>query len=478
MASHPAQGAWSRERVEQTAKLICDPPRIGQMLEQTAGADEAAVRDVLYRASRMEGLTPREAATLIQVTDPNLRHLVLDAARKVHETSYGHRIYLLAPVCPTNRCVDDCLYCPLRRGNARLKRTHATARDIQREIVTLLDEGHKHFLLVFGNDRSGMAYARDMIWSAYGARSGTRQAHRVDVNLDPTPGDDLRQLQDAAPLGTYHVFQETYQPDQYAVLHPSGPKSDYAWRLTCHNRAVEAGLADVGLGVLLGAGDWRFDVVAVLAHAEYLKAEYGHGPVAITYPRMLAAPGAPASQDPHRQVSDEDFVYVVAVTRLALPYTHVILCTPALRETRLELYQAGISTVSVGSTSYPGVYTADGDPGAGGQLRIGRPRALEELVYRMCDAGVIPSFCTACYTQRRRALVREQMSPQDRIAEHCTPNALLTLKEYLMDYASPETRTVGERLIQRKLAKLPEKIRAVTLELMEEAEAGFRGQLL
>lgn len=478
MASHPAQASWSRERVEQTAKLICDPSRIGQMLEQSAGADEAVVRDLLYRASSMNGLTPEEAAALIQITDPNLRQAVLDAARKVHEASYGHRIYLMAPVCPTNRCVDDCLYCPMRRGNARLKRTHATTRDIQREIIPLLDEGHKHFLLVFGNDRSGMAYVRDMVWSSFGARSGTRRVHRLDVNLDPTPGEDLRQLQDVAPLGTYHVFQETYQPDQYAVLHPSGPKSDYAWRLTCHNRAVEAGLFDVGLGVLLGAGDWRFDVVAALAHAEHLKSEYGYGPVSITYPRMLAAAGAPASQEPHRQVSDEDFLYVVSVTRLALPYTHVTLCTPALRETRLQLYHQGVSTVSVGSASYPGVYTADGDPAAGGQLRIGRPRALEELVYRMCDAGVVPSFCAACYGNRDRALVREDMTPQERVARHCTPNALITLKEYLMDHASPETRTVGERLIQRELARLPEKIRAATLELMEEAEAGFRGQLL
>ena len=473
-----ASAGWSRERVEVTARRICDPALIGDWLAAGAGADKQAVRDLLQRAKAMKGLSPAEAAVLIQVDDPGLREEITSAARKVHETSYGRRIGVFAPVCPTNRCVDDCLYCPLRRGNARLRRTKATTRDIQREIVGLLDEGHRHVLLVFGNDRSGIHYVRDMIWSTYGARSGMRQIQRVDLNMDPVPGDDLRQITDAAALGTYHVFQETYDPRTYAKLHPSGPKSDYAWRLTCHDRAIEIGLEDVGLGVLLGAHDYRFDVTALVAHTGHLEDTYGQLPVAITYPRMIAAPNAPASQETARQFSDEDFKFVVAVTRLALPYTHITLSTPATREVRIELYTIGVSAVSVGSQSYPGVYTADGDPEAAGALRIGRPRALEELVYRMCEAGFLPNFCVGCYVKRRRAAIRAEDSPLERIRERCAPNALLCLKDYLMDYASSETQNIGGRLIQQELAKLPEKLRGTILELMEEAEAGIRGQLL
>ncbi|MCE5218314.1 [FeFe] hydrogenase H-cluster radical SAM maturase HydG [bacterium] len=471
-------GTWSRERIEQTAHRIFDPAATEGMLEKGATAEAQEVRDLLHQARSMGGLSPAQAAVVIQVTDPALREEIKATARLLHEKAYSRRINLLAPVCPTNRCVDDCLYCPLRRANSRLKRSAHGTRDLQREVVALLDEGHKHVMLVFGNDRSGLPYVRDMVWSTYGARSGMRQIQRVDLNLDPVPGDDLRQMKDAAPLGTYHVFQETYHPASYATLHPSGPKSDYTWRLTCHDRARESGLDDVGLGVLLGAHDFSFDVVAMLQHFCHLEEAYGFGPVSVTYPRMIPTPTAPASLEPERQVSDEDFQHVVAVTRLALPYTQIALCTPATREVRLELYRLGISTVSVGSQSYPGVYTGDGEPESAGTLRVSRPRPLEELVYRMCDAGMVPSFCVACYVKRRRQSVRTEGSPVERLQERCQPNALLCLKEYLMDYASPATQTVGERVIQQELARLPEKARSMTLDLMEEAEAGLRGQTL
>jgi 2-iminoacetate synthase len=387
-------------------------------------------------------------------------------------------VSLCTPVCPTNRCVSDCLYCPLRRSNSALRRSVSTVRDLQGEIIGLLDEGYRHVLLVFGDDRSGVHYVHDMLGAAYGARSGSRQLQRVDLNVDPMDVPALRELKSAATLGLFHVYQETYEPAQYAHLHPGGPKADYAWRLTAHDRALEAGLDGIGLGVLLGAGDARFDVVALLSHAQYLTREYGAHPQAISYPRMIPSPGAPASGDPERQMSDAAFLYVVAVTRLAAPYTDLVLSTPASAELRRDLYAHGISRVSVGSLSYPGTYTRDGDPTAGGDLTIGRPRALEPLVYRMAEGGFVPNFCAACFAQRRRAALREETSPLELARAHCAPNALLSLKEYLMDYASPPTRAVGDRLIQQELARLPEAARATTLGLMEEAEAGLRGQLL
>ena len=416
-------------------------------------------------------------AVLLQVTSPELRARIQDAARRLHQQLYGRRIGPSVPICPTNRCIQDCLYCPLRRSNTRLRRSAATPRDIQRQVAAVLDEGHRHVNLVFGDDRSGVQYVRDMVWAAYGVRSGMAQIQRVDINLDPLRVVDLRELRDA-PLGTFHILQETYDPRAYAALHPDGMKADYAWRVTGPDRAHEAGLPAVGLGVLLGASDYRFDVLAVLRHAAHLAAAYGRAPDTISYPRVVPASGAPASQEPERRISDADLVLLVAVTRLAAPDIGIILSTPAATEVRRELYSLGVSQVSVGSTSYPGVYTDDGDPASAGALTIGRPRALEDLVYRMCEAGFVPNFCGVCFLQRRREALVEHAATAIRVQDRCAPNALLALNEYLLDYASPETKTVAGRLLQGELARLPAGVRQMTLELMAEAEAGLRGQML
>lgn len=450
--------------------LICDPAQVHGMLDRGAQADVEEVRAVLYRAGLMQGLQPADAAVLLQVSDGGLRGEILKAAQKVQEKAFGRRVRLSAPVCPTNRCINDCLYCPLRRSNSRLRRNASTSRELQREIISLLDEGHRYVTLVFGDDRSGAPYVRDMISATLGVRSGVRQVRRLDLNINPLRVKDFELLRSAGRLGTYHVFQETYHPETYALLHPDGPKSDYNWRVTCHDRAVEAGQDDVGLGVLLGAYDYRFDVVAAMGHLQYLSQTYPSCRRSISYPRMIAAAQSPASQEGERHVSDEEFIFVVAVTRLAEPLIEIILITPASSEIRRRLYATGVSSVSVGSLSYPGVYTGDGDPSAAGALSIGRPRGLEELVYRMADLGFVPNFNLPSGADAAEpsasALTRE------------AANALLALKEYLMDYASPDTRTVGERLIQKELVRLPARERAMTLDLMEEAEAGLRGQTI
>jgi 2-iminoacetate synthase len=472
-----AESDWSRDRLEEVARRICDPGRVHDALASGTNAGADAIDSILRKARSLDGLPAEDVAALIQIDDPTLRDTVLAAARRIHEAVHGGRVGVSAPVCPSNRCVNDCLYCPLRRSNTRLRRSASGPRELQREIAGLLDEGFRHITLVFGEDRSGVAYVRDMIQAAYGTRSGMRHIQRLELNLNPMAVADLQAIKEAARLGTYHVYQETYDPTAYATLHPDGPKADYAWRLTCHDRAHEAGLSDVGLGVLLGAGDRAFDVVALHGHATYLTDAYGLPPHSITYPRMITAPDAPISAEDARHVSDDDLVYVVAVTRLAFPYCNIVLCTPAVRDTRLRLYSHGISQVSVGSLSYPGVYTAGGDPEAGGALSIGRPRALEDLIYLMCEAGVVPNLCVACYAQRRKPTV---FCSSDKTETHmrCAPNALLALKEYLMDYASPDTQNVGARLIQTQLSRLSEDIRALALDLMEEAEAGLRGHML
>ena len=452
---------------------VCNPEAVRTALAAGASASAETVRELLYKADSLAGLTPEEVAVLLQVQAPGLREEIIEAGRKVHQKRYGRRVRLSAPVCPSNRCVDDCLYCPLRRSNTRLRRNASTSRELQRDILSLLDEGHRYIALVFGDDRSGVPYVRDMISASFGARSGSRQVQRLDLNVNPVKPEDLPQLHLSSRFGAYHVFQETYDPETYTALHPSGPKADYEARLLCHDRALQAGLPEVGLGVLLGAYDFRFDVVALMGHLQHLQTTYHSRAYAITYPRMIPVAGAPASQGPERQISDEDFIFVVATTRLAAPALDIILSTPAPSDVRRRLYACGASQVSVGTASYPGVYTADGDPSAAGGLSIGRPRALEDLVYRMAEVGFIPNLCVTSAAEVKRTPAGEFS-----VIERDGANALLALKEYVMDYASPETRLIGERLIQSELAKLPKKLRDMTLDLMEEAEAGFRGQVL
>lgn len=470
-----ATGAWPRQRVEEVARQICQVGEVREALAAAASADAPAVRDILQKARSLAGLTPLEAAALVQVTDPDLRQEIKQAARLLQERLRGRRVGLSVPLCPTNRCVNECLYCPLRRSNSRLRRSSTSPHEVQREVAGLLSEGHCHLNLVFGDDRSGVQYVRDTVWAVYGVRSNLRQIQRVDLNLNPMSVPELRELAGAG-VATLHMFQETYDPEAYSALHRDGPKADYTWRLTGHDRACEAGLRNLGLGILLGAADFRFDVVALLAHADYLAATYGQEPHAITYPRMIPVPQMPGSRPAHA-VSDEEFSLVVAVTRLSRPRTDLVLCTPATGETRRELYALGVTEVSVGSSSYPGTYTSDGDPEAAGTFVIGRPRALEYLVNRMLEQRFIPDFCVACYARRRRR-GEPAVFPEPREETLCAPNALLALKDYLMDFASPDTRVLGERVIQAELARLPESARTMTLELMEEAEAGLRGLAL
>ncbi len=418
-----------------------------------------------------------QAAALLQVTDPALRERITAAAREVHERIFARRVHLSEPLCPTNRCVNECLYCPLRRSNTQLRRRTAAARDLQREVIPLLEEGYRHLTLVFGDSRIGIQYVRDVVEAVYALRSRTGRVQRVDLNLNSSAPDELAALAGVERLGTYHLYQETYHPETYAHVHPEGPKADYAWRLTSHDRASAAGLRDLGLGVLLGLYDPRFDVLALLTHARYLLDTHDPASLTISYPRLIAARGAPGSGDANWEVNDEDFAFLVAVTRLALPLTGIVLNTPAPPDVRRTLYAVGISEVSVGSGSYPGVYSADGAPEAAGRLTVGRPRNLETLVYRMSEVGFVPDFEAGGGADSRPREGDDSAAARHAL-ERRAANSLLALKEYLLDYASEDTQTIAAGTIQEELARLSKKVRNQTLELMEETEAGFRGQRL
>ncbi|MCE5237369.1 radical SAM protein [bacterium] len=468
---------WSPAQVAAAAQAIVQPAAITALLEHSTGASAADVRDILFEAGHCRGLTLPQAATLLQVTDPPLRERITTTARVVHERMFARRVRLSDPVCPTNRCVNDCLYCPLRRSNTHLRRHTTGPRDLQREVIPLLEEGHRHLTLVFGDSRTGIQYVRDVVDAVYALRSRTGRVQRVDVNLNSSGPEELAALAGVERLGTYHLYQETYHPETYARLHPEGPKADFAWRLTSHDRAAEAGLRDLGLGVLLGVYDPCFDVLALLTHAHVLVTTGRARSVTVSYPRLLATPVAPASAETTWAVDDDSFAFLVAVTRLALPRTEIILNTPAPSEVRRTLYAQGVSQVSVGSSSYPGVYSADGAPEAGGRLTIGRPRNLETLVYRMCEVGFVPDFCAVSGAGPEPPA--DAGPDAARLAlDHKAANSLLALKEYLLDYASEDTQTIAAGIIQEELARLSKKVRNQTLELMEEAEAGFRGQRL
>jgi len=460
--------------VDQVARSIHDPARVTAALAEAREPSVERVRELVGRARQGEGLCPEEVAALLHVEDPTWRNQVLAAAREIRERYYARRISVSAPVCPTNRCVNECLYCPMRRSNSRLRRRAATTGDLQREIVALLDEGYRSFTLVFGDDRSGTAYVRDAVWATFGTTSGLRQAQRVDLDINPMRPDQQAALGEAGRLGTNHVVQETYDPEAYGRLHPEGPKSDYAWRLTCHDRALESGWEQVGLGILLGLHDHRYDVVALVAHAQYLEKQYSMEPAVVSLPRLVHSTGAPASLSTEFEVDDERFCYVVAVLRLALPFYSIQLSTPVQGPVRRELYSLGVTQCSVGSLSYPGAYSGDGEPETNSTLRIGSPRALEQLVYRMAEFGFVPNLCANCAVAGRRPAGARSRC----VNERCGPNSLAALKEYLLDHASPETQVLGDRLIQRELSRLPERLRSDTLDLLQEVEAGLRRQVL
>jgi 2-iminoacetate synthase len=458
------------------AQAIVSPEAVGQLLQETAQLSAGDLRDILFEAGRARGLSLPQAAALLQVTEADQRERIMGAARQVHERMFARRVRLSEPVCPINRCVNDCAYCPLRRSNSQLRRRTTTPRDLQREVIPLLEEGYRHLTLVFAESRMGIPYARDTVEAVYALRSRTGRVERVDLNLNNSAPGDLAALAEVERLGTYHVYQETYDPVVYARAHPDGPKADYAWRLTCHDRACEAGLRDVGLGVLLGLHERRFDVLALLTHARHLVDTYPGVALTVSYPRLIPVPGSAASRDATYAVDDAEFEFIVAVTRLALPASDIVLNTPATSDVRRVLYTVGVSQVSVGSGSYPGVYSDDGAPEAAGRLTIGRPRNLETLVYRMCEVGLVPDFSVG-------ERVEAETLPEDPRAarpslERSVANALLALKEYLLDYASDDTQGIAGGVIQDELARLSKKVRNETLELMEETEAGFRGQRL
>jgi len=454
---------------------IIDAVGIDSILRQTASPEPSRVREIIARSAEMQGLDSGDVAVLSAVTDPELLQELFDTAKQVKETIYGRRLVVFAPLYISNLCGNECMYCAFRASNPEIVRRALTQEEIARETMILEDQGHKRVLLVAGESypKEGFRYVLDSIATVYGAKSGKGEIRRVNVNVAPLKPEEFRELQKAG-IGTYQLFQETYHPDTYHRVHLGGRKKDYAWRITAIDRAMEAGIDDVGIGVLFGLSEWRWEVQALLQHIRYLEDRFGIGPHTISVPRLEPATGSDIAAHPPHAVDDIDFMKIVAILRLAVPYTGIIMSTRETPRMRRDTFALGVSQISAGSRTNPGGYADARLEEDGSQFSLGDHRPLDDVIRDVAEMGYIPSFCTGCYRLGRTGKDFMDLAKPGDIRMHCEPNAASTFLEYLDDYASPGTREVGMRTIQGMLETLDPKARERTEAMLHRVATGER----
>ena len=405
---------------------------------------------IIARSLALERLPMDDVASLIAAHSPEAVARILDAAETLKQRVYGNRIVLFAPLYIGNRCINNCAYCGFRASNRNARRRTLSGPEIVAETEALEKAGHKRLILVYGEHPDyGARYIADTVRLVCGVRSGNGEIRRVNVNAAPLDAEGFRIVREAG-IGTYQIFQETYDPALYRRFHPSGPKSDYDYRLTAFDRAMEAGIDDVGLGVLLGLGDWRYELLALIRHTNHLEACFGVGPHTISFPRIQEASSIDRAQ--LSGPGDDDFERLIAILRLAVPYTGLILTAREPAALRDRLIRRGVSQIDAGSRLEIGGYSeaAAGQDLDREQFRLSDERPLGEAIASLVARGQVPSFCTACYRKGRTGEHFMEFSTRGFIKRFCTPNALLTFAEYLEDYAAPELREQGWRLIRRE----------------------------
>ena len=456
------------------APQMIDERVIGETLQAHRQSDAGAARAALAKARELHGLEADEMAALMNISDPALLGELFQAAADVKDTIYGRRLVLFAPLYVSNMCGNECTYCAFRARNTELKRRALSQEEIADEVRILIDQGHKRILLVAGESypRQGFSYVLDSIDTIYSVKHDKGEVRRVNANVAPLTLDEFRALRDRK-IGTYQLFQETYHRGTYARVHVGGKKKDYDWRVTAMDRAMEAGIDDVGIGVLFGLCDWRFELLALMQHIRHLEARFGVGPHTISVPRMEPATGSDMASHPPHPVSDVDFRKIIAILRLAVPYTGIIMSTREAADIRRETFALGVSQISAGSRTNPGGYAEDEQLNAS-QFCLGDHRSLDEVVRDVAGLGYIPSFCTGCYRLGRTGADFMDLAKPGEIKQHCDPNGLSTFVEYLLDYASPETREVGERCIAQALTAMDAWPRTRSEQLMARVRAGER----
>lgn len=441
--------------------------------------DKALITEILAKAKLEKGLSHREASVLLACDIPELNKEIFALAKKIKDDFYGDRIVLFAPLYLSNYCVNGCVYCPYHAKNKHIARKKLTQEDIKREVIALQDMGHKRLALETGEDpvNNPIEYVLESIKTIYSIKHKNGAIRRVNVNIAATTVENYRKLKEAG-IGTYILFQETYHKESYEQLHPTGPKHNYAYHTEAMDRAMEGGIDDVGCGVLFGLEKYRYEFAGLLMHAEHLEARFGVGPHTISVPRIRHADDIdPSTFD--NGIDDDTFAKIVACIRIAVPYTGMIVSTRESQACREKVLQLGISQISGGSRTSVGGYAEKEAPEENSsQFDVSDNRSLDEVVNWLMKLGFVPSFCTACYREGRTGDRFMSLCKSGQISNCCLPNALMTLKEYLCDYASDDTKQVGDKLIHEQLNQIKsDKIRDIVtkqLHLIAEGQRDFR----
>ncbi|MDF2587535.1 MAG: hydG [Anaerocolumna sp.] len=439
-------------------------------------SNRALINSIIDKAKEMKGITHREAAVLLEcdLNDENERMYQL--AREIKQKFYGNRIVMFAPLYLSNHCVNGCVYCPYHYKNKHIARKKLTQDEIRKEVIALQDMGHKRLALETGEDpiNSPIEYVLESIKTIYSIKHKNGEIRRVNVNIAATTVENYSKLRDAG-IGTYILFQETYHKENYENLHPTGPKHNYAYHTEAMDRAMEGGIDDVGLGVLFGLNLYRYDFVGLLMHAEHLEAAMGVGPHTISVPRIRPADDI-NPDDFKDSISDEIFEKIVAILRIAVPYTGMIVSTRESQKTREKVLKLGVTQISGGSkTSVGGYAKPESEEENSQQFDVEDKRTLDQVVNWLLSSGYIPSFCTACYREGRTGDRFMKLVKSGQIANCCQPNALMTLKEYLEDYASIDTKEKGEAVIKQEMEHITnEKVRNIAFGYLSEVENGKR----
>ncbi|WP_379127501.1 [FeFe] hydrogenase H-cluster radical SAM maturase HydG [Paenibacillus sp. sgz500958] len=443
-------------------------------------SDYGYVLSILEKARECKGLTHREAAVLLEVTDSDVLDDIYKSAKVIKEKIYGNRIVLFAPLYISNHCVNNCEYCGYKHTNTDFLRRKLSMEELADEVRVLQELGHKRLVVEAGEDpvNCDIDYVVDCIRTIYSVKVDNGSIRRVNINIAATTIDDYKKLRDAE-IGTYILFQETYHRPTYSAMHIQGPKRDYDWHTTAMDRAQMGGIDDVGVGVLYGLYDHKYDTIAMLMHAEHLEVRFGVGPHTVSVPRLREAVGVNLETYPHL-VKDEDFKKLVAVLRLAVPYAGMILSTREEPSFRDEVIKLGISQVSAGSSTGVGGYM-EAKQGTASQSKekpqfeVSDHRSPQEIIRGLCQDGYVPSYCTACYREGRTGDRFMRLAKSGQIHNVCQPNSLLTFKEYLLDYADEETRVLGEEIIRKGLEDIPkEAARKATINRLQRIENGER----
>ena len=433
------------------------------------------IDEILSKAEKRKGLTHREASVLLACENKEKIQKMYDLAKEIKQEYYGNRIVIFAPLYLSNYCVNGCVYCPYHMKNKHIPRKKLTQEEVKNEVIALQDMGHKRLAIESGEDpvNNPIEYILECIKTIYSVNHKNGKIRRVNVNIAATTVENYRKLKEAG-IGTYILFQETYHKESYEKLHPTGPKHNYNYHTEAMDRAMQGGIDDVGLGVLFGLELYKYEFAGLLMHAEHLEATYGVGPHTISVPRIKRADDIdPSAFD--NGIDDDTFAKICALIRIAVPYTGMIISTRESQQVREKVIGLGVSQISGASRTSVGGYAEEERPHDTEQFDVSDNRTLDEVVRWLMEGGYIPSFCTACYREGRTGDRFMSLCKAGQIQNCCHPNALMTLKEYLIDYASEETKEIGEQLIERELLNIPkEKVKEICEENLLEIEQGKR----